>query len=170
MNRYKDQLKRRVSVLERDKTKRDDVDDEDSYEVSSQHDRPARKFIPLLIFAAVALFIIKEEVPAVSNAWERMVAPDKWIAKQTCQKAAIEQSENKQFARILKPGKVNKTSDGLYIDRIRIGVMGQSGDEESIQYSCYLDDAGKLVKLNRVDTTTPAPIVLDDEGRGRGEK
>lgn len=168
MNRYKDQIKRRVSVLERNQANqnnqndRDDLD-EDSYEVPSQHDRPTRKFIPLLIFAAVALFIIKEEVPAVSNAWERMVAPDKWIAKQTCQKAAIEQSEHKEFARVLKPGKVNKTSDGLYVDRIRIGVMGKSGDEESVQYSCYLNNEGKLIKLNRVDTN-PAPMVLDDEG------
>jgi hypothetical protein len=114
-----------------------------------KRDRPFRKVIPLLVFAFIAFMIARQEVPAVGDAWDRMVAPDKWLAKQTCQKAALDSAERREFARILKSGKVNKTTEGLYIEKLVIGEMGQSGDEVAIEYSCYLDSAGELVKLNR---------------------
>ena len=118
---------------------------------SRQRNRPFRKIIPVLIFAFIAFMIAREEIPAVSDAWERMVAPDEWQAKQTCQKAALGSAERLEFTRILKPGKISKTTDGLYIERLVIGEMGQSGKEVSIKYSCYLDSTGNLVKLNRIE-------------------
>ncbi len=153
-DRHKDHIRRRSSVFESNQT--DHLDD-DRYETPSQHTRPGRKLIPLLMFAAVGFLIAWNEIPAVNNAWDRIFSPDKWMAKQTCQKAAVEQSQRKEFARLLKPGKVNKTNDGIYIDRLIIGEMGQSGDEERVEYSCYLDSGGKLVKLNRLGTP-PAPV------------
>jgi hypothetical protein len=147
--RHKDYIPGRKSVLDEEQVNELKTDRFDHS--ARKRSRPFRKFIPLLAFAFIALMIAKEEIPAVSNAWERMIAPNKWLAKQTCQKAAIENVENKEFARILKPGKVNKTTDGLYIERLVIGEMGRTGNEISIKYSCYVDSAGKLVKLNRVE-------------------
>jgi hypothetical protein len=144
--RHKNDIRRRRSVL-----------DEEQVSKRRRH-RSFRKIIPFLAFAFIAFMIARQEIPAVSNAWERMVAPDAWLAKQTCQEAALERVERKEFARILKPGKVSKTNDGLYIDRLLVGEMGLSGKEVSVKYSCYLDSEGKLVKVNRIETPqVPAP-------------
>ena len=146
--RHKDYIRGRKSVLDEEQVNELKTDRFDHS--SRKRSRPLRNFIPLLAFAFIAFMIAKEEIPAVSNAWERMVAPDEWLAKQTCQKAALESVERMEFARILKSGKVNKTTDGFYIERLVIGEMGLSGNEISIEYSCYLDSAGELAKLNRI--------------------
>lgn len=160
--RHKDHLRRRSSVLQKNQLDDGHLDD-DSYAVPRQHDRPGRKIIPLLLVALFAFIIAWNEIPAVSNAWERSFNPDKWLAKQTCQKAALDHSERKEFARLLKPGKVNKTSNGVYIDRLVIGEMGPAGDEVRVEYSCYLDSEGKLAKLNRVAAPV-TPVAEEDNG------
>lgn len=121
---------------------------------SRKRSRPFRILVPILAFAFIALMIARQEIPAVSDALERMITPDDWLAKQTCQKAALASVERKEFARILKSGKVNKTTDGLYIERVVIGEMGRSGNEISVEYSCYLNSAGELVQLNRIIEAT----------------
>lgn len=161
--RYKDQIRRRVSVLERNQDSQAGQDDhlnDDSFEMPSHNhrNRPGRKLVPLLMVAGFALIVAWNEIPAVSNAWERTFSPDKWLAKQTCQQAALGQSERKDFSRLLKPGKYNKTSKGVYIDHLVIGEMGETGGEERIQYSCYLDSEGKLASLKR-EGPAPAPVV-----------
>jgi len=150
--RHKDYIRGRKSVLDEEQVNELKADRFDHSSRKREH--PFRKLIPLLVFAFIALMIAKQEIPAVSNAWERMVAPDEWLAKQTCQKAALESIERQEFARILKPGKVNKTTDGLYIERLVVGEMSQSGNEISVEYSCYLDSAGELVKLNRIEDSS----------------
>ena len=147
--RDKDYIRGRRSVLDEEQVNELKTDRFDR--TSRQQNRPFRKIIPVLIFAFIAFMIAREEIPAVSNAWERMIAPDEWQAKLTCQKAALGSAERQEFTRILKPGKVNKTTDGLYIERLVIGEMGRSGNEISINYSCYLDSTGNLVKLNRIE-------------------
>lgn len=159
--RHRDFTRRRRSVLDRDQHGMDmdpDIDTDDERIDMSVIDRSGnrrrgntfRKLIPLLFFAGIAFMIAKEEVPAVSNWWQRMVSPDAWLAKQTCQKAAIDQTENKAYVRLLRGGNVNKTRDGLYIDRLILGEMGSEGGEQEVEYSCYIDTDGKLVKLNRL--------------------
>jgi len=147
--RHKDYIRGRKSVLDEEQVNELKTDRFDNSSRKQSH--PFRKLIPLLAFSFIALMIAKEEIPAVSNAWEQMVAPNEWLAKKTCQKAALASIERQEFARILKPGKVNKTTDGLYIERLVVGEMGQSGNEISFEYSCYLDSAGELVKLNRIE-------------------
>lgn len=150
--RQKDYIRGRQSVLDEEQVNELKTD---RFEHSSRkRSRPFRKLIPLLAFAFIALMIARQEIPAVGGAWERMINPDEWLAKQTCQKAAIESIERKEFARILKSGKVNKTTDGLYIERLVIGEMGRSGNEIPVEYSCYLDSEGALVKLNRIEDAT----------------
>ncbi len=146
--RDKDHIRGRRSVLDKEQVNALKLDR--SGHLTRKRNRSFKKIIPLLAFAFIVLMIAREEIPAFSSAWERMFAPDEWLAKQTCQKAAIGRVEHKEFARILQSGEVNQTNDGLYIDRLVIGEMGQSGNEVPIEYSCYLDNEGKLVKLNRI--------------------
>ena len=159
--RHKDHIRRRKSVL--DKEQGNELEPDYFNNSSRKRDHSFRKIIPFLIFAFIVFMIAKEEIPVVSSAWERMVAPDEWLAKQTCQKAALDRTERKEFARILKSGKVNQTSEGMYIERLVIGEMGQSGDEVSVKYSCYLDSDGNLVKLNRIEASQ-VRVVPDTAG------
>lgn len=145
MNRqHKDYIRGRKSVLDDQQVNTDRLD-----RSPKKRQRPLRKVIPLLVFAFIALMIAREEIPLVGSTWERLVSPDKWLARQSCEKAAVASVQRKEFARILKPGTVNKTTDGWYIERLQIGEMGQSGDEIPVEYSCYLDAAKNLVTLNR---------------------
>jgi hypothetical protein len=107
------------------------------------------KLIPVLFFALLAGLIAHNEIPAFADWWERLVAAQDWEAKQQCQQAALAAAANPAFVRIIKPGKVHKTADGLYVDRLVLGEMGDAGAEQAVEYSCYLDSAAKLVQLNR---------------------
>ena len=112
--------------------------------------KTARRIIPFLILLVFGFVIAREEIPLVYEWSEKTFRPAVWSAKKTCQQAALGQAENRQYVRILKPGRLHKTQDGQYIDRLVLGEMGASGAEEMIEYSCYLDAQGKLYKLNRI--------------------
>lgn len=109
-----------------------------------------RKLVPLLLLSVFAVIIAYEEVPAFTRWWEMVFFPTTWQAKNTCQQAALKRSNNPDYARILKPGKVHETKNGTYVDRLVLGEMGEDGIEQKVEYSCYLDSAGTLVKLNRL--------------------
>jgi hypothetical protein len=50
---------------------------------------------------------------------------------------------------------VHKTENGAYVDRLVLGEMDQDGAEQKVEYTCYLDSAGVLVKLNRLGKKRP---------------
>jgi len=110
-----------------------------------------RKLIPLLFITAFGVLIAYQEIPAFADWWERTFFFQTWQVKNTCQQAAIEESSNPDFARVLKPGKVHRTGNGAYIDRLVLGEMGKEGVEQKVEYTCYLDSAGVVVKLNRLE-------------------
>ncbi|MEE9492541.1 MAG: hypothetical protein V3W04_04095 [Gammaproteobacteria bacterium] len=165
VNRHKDQISRRQSVLKRGKTHDEDeqfsnIDDEQGYDLPSRHSGRRRgfgRFIPVFVMAMIAFMIAKSEVPAIDDWWERAISPDKWVARQTCQKTALERSEKRDYMRLIRPGKVNKTNDGYYVERLVYGEMGESGAEESIEYSCYIDTKGNLTSFNRLGQRTALP-------------
>ena len=99
--RDKDYIRGRRSVLDEEQVNELKTDRFDR--TSRQRNRPFRKIIPVLIFVFIAFMIAREEIPAVSDAWERMIVPDEWQAKQACQKAALGSVERQEFTRILKP-------------------------------------------------------------------
>ena len=68
--------------------------------------------------------------------------PQQWQAVQACQPA---------FARVVDPGRVHKTQDGLYIEAMEIGEMGEDGAEARFRYGCYVDSQGQFVKGRRAD-------------------
>lgn len=149
--RSKDYIRGRKSVLSEDQVA--ELQSRRSDYSSKERSRSFKRLVPLIIFGLFALLIAKQEIPAVNDAWERMVSPEKWMAKKTCQNEALESIERKEFARILKSGKVNKTTDGLYIEKLVIGEMGITGDEVAVEYTCYLTSAGELIKLNRIQNS-----------------
>jgi hypothetical protein len=108
------------------------------------------KLIPLLFLLVFGVIIAHNEIPAFAQWWERLVAPQDWEAKQQCQVAALSGASNPAFARIIKPGQVHRTSEGVYVDKLVLGEMGEEGAEQAVEYSCYLDSAGNLVQLNRL--------------------
>ena len=108
------------------------------------------KLIPLLFLVVFGVIIAHNEIPAFADWWEKLLTPRDWEAKQQCQKAALSGASNPAFARIIKPGQVHTTSEGVYVDRLVVGEMGAGGAEQAVEYSCYLDSAGKLVQLNRL--------------------
>ena len=148
-NRSKDYIRGRRTVLDNDQLT---DGTQASPAVSSRTPRRSiKRLVPLFIFGVIALLIAREEVPAVSDAWERTFNPEQWLANKACQTAALDSIERKEFARILKRGEVNRTTDGLYIDNLVIGEMSVSGNEVAVEYTCYLNGAGELVNLNRID-------------------
>jgi len=146
--RHRDTIRRRASVLDDEQT----AHTGSNAARRSRPARPLRRLVPLLVFLVIGLLIAREEIPAVRDAWEHLVAPQSWQARQTCQQAAIADSEHREFSRVLKPGRVNRTVDGIYIDRLLIGTLGESGTETRIEYTCYLDADGRLAKLHRGET------------------
>jgi hypothetical protein len=110
----------------------------------------ARRLVPLAFLLLVGLLIAHNEIPAFAQWWERMVAPRELEAKQLCQQAALGQVSRPAFARVVEPGRVHRTEDGLYVDRLVLGEMGESGAEQAVEYSCYLDSDGRLVRVNRL--------------------
>ena len=142
------------------KRRQEQIDDQ-SYDLSARGPRQrrsgnSRKLIPLLLIGAFGVLIAHEEIPAFAEWWEKAFSPGNWQVKKACQQAALKQSNNPNFARILKPGKAHKTANGAYVDRLVLGEMGQDGTEQKVEYTCYLDSAGALVKLNRLGKERPA--------------
>ena len=148
--RSKDFIRGRKSVLNADHSS--DLKRTPGYSPKTRN-RSLKRAVPLFVLGFIVLLIARQEIPAVNDAWERTITPDKWLAKKTCQNAALESIKRKAFARILRSGKVNKTTDGLYIENVVIGEMSVSGIEVSVEYSCYLTSAGDLIKLNRIENS-----------------
>jgi hypothetical protein len=132
------------------------VDSDHSDKQSSRYDRhgernrsPLKKFIPLLLIATVALLIAREEVPAVAEWWQKTFSPDSWTAQNICKQAVIDRSGRGRYVRVLKAGEVHDTLDGPYVDGLLVVELAADGSEQRAEYSCYLDEAGKLFKLHR---------------------
>lgn len=124
--------------------------------------RGVRQLLPVLIFAAIVLMIARQEVPAVSDWWDRTFSPEEWSARQVCRKGALARAPNQAFARVIDGGEVHRTSDGLYIDGLILGEMGEAGSEVRVECACYLNAAGDLVKLTRTQVGARAAAPVDD--------
>ena len=148
-DRHKEQIRRR-SVLSKDQVEPPSREAHASPGQRPRKNRSFRRLIPILIFGAVALMIAKQEIPVIDQWWSKTFSPDEWHAGQTCQQAAVSNSRSPEFVRVLNPGKVHRTANGIYLEQLIIGEMGARGTEERISYSCYVDHTGALTKLNRL--------------------
>ena len=75
--RSKDYIRGRKSVLSEDQVA--DLQSRRTGSSSSERSRSFKRLVPLLVFGLFAFVIAKEEIPAVNDAWERMVYPEEWI-------------------------------------------------------------------------------------------
>ncbi len=115
----------------------------------SRRDRPppkrAAKWIVLGAGLALALLIVKREVPQVNDWIEGTLRPHAWAAVKTCQRTALAASRHPDFARIIESGAVNTTQNGYVVQRVQVGEQGKDGAEQKFFFSCYVDAAGEVV-------------------------
>ena len=116
--------------------------------------RPLRILAPL-VFAAIAALILYDQVPWVHTTVERALRPAEHQAREVCQRSALAAAGEPRTARLVAAGKVHRTSDAFYVERIAIGEMGADGKETRFSYSCYVDPAGALIRGAR--DAPPAP-------------
>jgi len=114
------------------------------------------RFVPLVIFALVGLFMLKEQVPAVNHWFQRITAPESFAAGQACRRAALNAADDPGYARLRSDGEVHETRDGFYVEGVEVGSQGEHGAETVFRYSCYVDRQGNLVSAGRTDVT-PEP-------------
>lgn len=124
----------------------------------------AHRLLPLLVFALIALLIAHNEIPAVRDWWDRTFSPEEWAARRTCQQGALARAPNKAYARVIDAGDFHRTSDGVYIDGLVLGEMGDAGSEVRVEYTCYLNAAGDLVKVSRTRMGPAHAAPADDVG------
>lgn len=144
--RDKETVSRR-SILERDQA----TNTEPRRFREPRRSRGLSRLIPVLIVAFVLLVIAREEIPAVSAWWEKTFNSRDWAVMQACQQAALGSLPDRQFGRVVDAGKVHRTEEGFYVDKLVLGEMGPEGAEQKIDYSCYLDNGYQVVKVNRLD-------------------
>lgn len=78
---------------------------------------------------------------------ERVTAPGKWAAGESCRSAALKLVPQPDYARIVAPGRVHETERGFYVENIVVGQMGASGTEERLSVNCYTDTQGNVVNV-----------------------
>jgi hypothetical protein len=108
-----------------------------------------KRLIPLIIVAAFAVIIARQEIPAVDDWWQKTFAPDEWQVKETCTQAVLAESKSRRYVRVLTKGEVHQTADGPYVEGLRIVVLGENGADEALYYTCYLTNDGQLFRLTR---------------------
>ncbi len=110
---------------------------------------PMKRLIPFVIVAAFGVIIARQEIPAVDDWWQKTFAPEDWRAKDTCRQAVLDEAKGRRYKRIVTPGEVHRTADGPYVEGLRLVVLGETGADETIYYTCYLTNDGKLFRLTR---------------------
>jgi hypothetical protein len=102
-----------------------------------------------LVFALVVLAILADKIPAVHDAREKFLHPVEYQALKACHAAALAAAERPAYARIVKPGEAHATQGAQYVEGVRVGEMGQAGDEVTFDFSCYVEPDGKVVKSQK---------------------
>lgn len=120
-----------------------------------------RALFPLVIFGAVVLFIASREVPWVKDKINALIAPDKQAAIALCREAAINESPQPEFARIIKGGEATETQNGFVIDRVVLGELSTSKGEQRVRITCHVSRDGVLANLHR-ETLAVSPYTATE--------
>jgi hypothetical protein len=115
--------------------------------LESRRRHPAARLIPFAFMAAIGLLIAREEIPAVKDWWEQTFDAKTWRIREICRNAVLEDLGSGRYARLVQAGDVHNTKDGTYVKELRMAILGADGDEEMVEYNCYLDSDGRLFKL-----------------------
>lgn len=155
-----DQQKEQISSLKSDRTLRH----------QRERERRLQRLLPVLIFAAIGLFIAKQEVPAVDRWISRLLNAQAWDATEACNRAAIAAASNPAFARLVKRGRAEPTSDGFYVSKVVVAELDATGEQRSYHFSCNVNSAGEVVALSeavvepRQAEQPAAPLPQDTAG------
>ncbi len=117
----------------------------------SGHRRSPGRFVPLVVIVLIGLFILSQEVPAVNQWVQKLTAPERFAAGETCRRAALNAADHPGFARVRHSGTVHDTRDGFYVEGVEIGSLGDGGAETVFRYNCYVDREGNIVSSNRTE-------------------
>lgn len=109
----------------------------------------AGRLVALLFVVVVGVLIARQEIPAFSDWWEKTFSEATWLVRSSCRDAVFEDLAPHSYPRVLKAGELHKTADGPFIEGLRVAVLKEQGGEAMIEYSCYLDNDGRLYKLVR---------------------
>ena len=146
-------------------------EDPDFPEQMPDHGRPRRRrgsrLIPLLIFAGFGLFVLKEQVPAVNDAFQSLLRPAAFRAIEACREAALAGSPNPDFARLLRRGRASETRGGFFVDDVVVGELERGKGEVRREVECHVDRDGKGVEVTRRDAGAPPAPRPQFTGPGR---
>lgn len=123
-----------------------------------------RNLLPFLIFAIVAVMILKEQVPWLDDKIQGIIAPGEQAAIEACRQTALLESEHPEFARIIKGGETTETQNGLLVKGIVLGEMSADKGEQRVRITCHVDSHGTIANLHRepitsVPTVSPPAVV-----------
>ncbi len=111
------------------------------------------KIVLMVMISFIVMFIAKKEIPLIDNSIDRLIAPEKTKANQTCHRQAIRLGQKPDFARIIQQGQVIETHQGFLVSQIIIGEMGNDGHEIRFNVTCYTNSHGELVRAEIITTS-----------------
>ncbi len=127
----------------------DDMQYDTSQRPQGGRRRRGLRFLPFVLFAVIALIVLRDRVPFVADWMEKTLQPNEWRARQACLQAALDSAGVPDFARVVARGNIDHTRNGFYVSEVVVGEMGETGEEVRFRFSCYLDAAGGVVKTHQ---------------------
>lgn len=116
-----------------------------------EHRQRMKKIVPLLIFAVIAGFIARQEIPAFAGWVDRLLDAEAWTAAEACREASKAATDNPGFARLAENGSAWKTTDGYFVENVEYTVLGTDGQERAYSFGCNVTRAGKVVSITGGD-------------------
>lgn len=114
-----------------------------------EHERRLQRLVPLLIIAAIGVFIAKQEVPAVDSWISRLINARAWEATEACNAAALAAAINPAFARLEKRGRAEQTGDGFYVGKVVVAELDAEGVQQRYRFSCNVSSGGEVVAIGK---------------------
>lgn len=115
-----------------------------------------RSLIPLIVFGAVALFIASREIPWLQDKVNGLISPAKQAAIEICRDAALNESPQPEFARIIRGGKATATQNGFVVSRLILGEISSNEGEQRVHFTCHVSNDGVIANLHRESIQTSA--------------
>lgn len=116
-----------------------------------------QSLIPVLIFGIVAIFMLSEQFPWVGDKVKGIFSPTKQSAIESCREAALQESPQPEFARIIKGGEASKTQNGLLIENVVVGEMSHDTGEQRFRITCHVDHNGVIANFYREEAYSASP-------------
>lgn len=120
------------------------------------------KLIPFLFIIVFATLFLRDQFPQVDDFLRSVVSPEQHQAITNCRQRALLQSDQPDFARLVKGGKITATQNGYLIDHLVIGEMESNGGEKLFDISCHSRTNGEIVQVHRKPlASTVRPVQLE---------